>query len=72
MGKPCMCTDLGYDGRMAADEKTYRWVNDGELGPGRMRYGADYNPEQWSRDVWHEDVRLMREAGVNIVSLGIF
>jgi len=67
-----MCTDLGYDGRMAADEKTYRWVNDGELGPGRMRYGADYNPEQWSRDVWHEDVRLMREAGVNIVSLGIF
>ncbi|RZI92126.1 MAG: beta-galactosidase, partial [Microbacterium sp.] len=37
-----------------------------------MRYGADYNPEQWPRDVWHDDMRLMREAGVNIVSLGIF
>ncbi|CAL4861107.1 Beta-galactosidase III [Microbacterium sp. MM2322] len=37
-----------------------------------MRYGADYNPEQWPREVWDDDVRLMREAGVNIVSLGIF
>ena len=57
---------------MAIDDTTYRWVNDGTLGSGRMRYGADYNPEQWSRDVWREDMRLMREAGVNIVSLGIF
>ncbi|MCT7355140.1 beta-galactosidase [Streptomyces sp. 15-116A] len=38
----------------------------------RFVYGADYNPEQWPRDVWEEDVRLMREAGVNLVSLGIF
>ncbi|HEX5856567.1 MAG TPA: beta-galactosidase, partial [Microbacterium sp.] len=37
-----------------------------------MLYGADYNPDQWPEDVWDEDVRLMREAGVNIVSLGIF
>ncbi len=35
-------------------------------------FGGDYNPEQWPRDVWDEDVRLMREAGVNLVSLGIF
>nr|WP_246414264.1 beta-galactosidase [Microbacterium thalassium] len=35
-------------------------------------YGADYNPDQWSEDVWDDDVRLMQEAGVNIVSLGIF
>jgi beta-galactosidase GanA len=32
-------------------------------------YGGDYNPEQWDRDVWREDVRLMQEAGVNLVSL---
>jgi beta-galactosidase len=38
----------------------------------RIGYGADYNPEQWSPDVWRQDVRLMREAGVNIVSLAIF
>jgi beta-galactosidase len=35
-------------------------------------YGGDFNPEQWPEEVWHEDVRLMREAGVNLVSLGIF
>ncbi|NYI03508.1 beta-galactosidase [Allostreptomyces psammosilenae] len=35
-------------------------------------YGADYNPDQWPREVWDEDVRLMREAGVNVVSLAIF
>jgi beta-galactosidase len=35
-------------------------------------YGADYNPDQWPEEVWDEDVRLMQEAGVNIVSLGIF
>lgn len=57
---------------MAIDDASYRWVKDGAAGPGVMRYGADYNPEQWSRDVWQEDMRLMREAGVNIVSLGIF
>ena len=37
-----------------------------------IAYGADYNPEQWSRDVWLEDVELMRRAGVNVVNLGIF
>ncbi|WP_052226911.1 beta-galactosidase [Microbacterium mangrovi] len=37
-----------------------------------LAYGGDYNPDQWSEDVWREDVRLMREAGVNIVSLPIF
>jgi beta-galactosidase len=35
-------------------------------------YGGDYNPEQWPEGVWLEDVRLMREAGVNLVSVGIF
>jgi len=37
-----------------------------------LAYGADYNPEQWPEKVWAEDARLMREAGVNLVSLGIF
>lgn len=35
-------------------------------------YGADYNPEQWDRSMWEQDFRLMQEAGVNLVSLGIF
>jgi beta-galactosidase len=35
-------------------------------------YGGDYNPDQWTPDIWEEDARLMQEAGVNLVSLGIF
>lgn len=38
----------------------------------KMAYGGDYNPEQWPEEVWQEDVRLMKEAGVTLVSLGIF
>ncbi|MEV3854754.1 beta-galactosidase [Streptomyces sp. NPDC050095] len=38
----------------------------------RLAFGGDYNPEQWPESVWHEDVRLMREAGVTTVSVGIF
>lgn len=37
-----------------------------------MCYGGDYNPEQWPEAVWAEDVALMRLAGVNLVSLGVF
>ena len=43
--------------------------------PGRLRslaFGGDYNPEQWPEDVWVEDVRLMREAGVSMVTVGVF
>lgn len=35
-------------------------------------FGGDYNPEQWPEEVWHEDVRLMREAHVNRVTVGVF
>jgi len=37
-----------------------------------IAFGGDYTPEQWSRETWLEDVALMREAGVNLVSVGIF
>jgi beta-galactosidase len=37
-----------------------------------VRYGADYNPEQWPERLWPEDVARMREARVSMVSLGIF
>ena len=35
-------------------------------------YGGDYNPEQWDEATFAEDLELMAEAGVNLVSLGIF
>ncbi|MEP6844083.1 MAG: beta-galactosidase [Pseudolysinimonas sp.] len=38
----------------------------------QIGFGGDYNPEQWDPAVWKEDVALMQEAGVNLVSVGIF
>ncbi|WP_045742318.1 beta-galactosidase [Actinoplanes rectilineatus] len=35
-------------------------------------FGGDYNPEQWPEKVWDDDVALMRQAGITMVSLGIF
>ena len=37
-----------------------------------IAFGGDYNPEQWPRETWVEDVALMREAGVNLVSVNIW
>ncbi|WP_309135513.1 beta-galactosidase [Cellulomonas sp.] len=37
-----------------------------------LLYGADWNPEQWDPEVWREDVALMRAAGVNLVTVGVF
>ncbi|MFK0003449.1 beta-galactosidase [Paenarthrobacter sp. NPDC090522] len=39
---------------------------------GGIAYGGDYNPEQWPREVWLEDARLMQQAGVNLVTLAVF
>lgn len=41
---------------------------------GHMIHGADYNPEQWieTPEVWDEDMRLMKLAGMNSASVGIF
>ncbi|HEX7301867.1 beta-galactosidase [Lentzea sp.] len=39
---------------------------------GRLVYGGDYNPEQWPEEMWFSDVALMREAGVNLVNVGVF
>lgn len=37
-------------------------------------HGGDYNPDQWldRPDILEEDIRLMRQAHVNCVSVGIF
>jgi beta-galactosidase len=42
------------------------------LGVDGLVFGCDYNPEQWGRDVWREDVRLMRQAGINLVAINVF
>jgi beta-galactosidase len=37
-----------------------------------LRFGGDYSPDQWPEHVWAQDVALMRQAGVNLVSVGVF
>jgi beta-galactosidase len=38
----------------------------------RIHFGGDYYPEQWPEEVWAEDTRLMKEAGVTMVTAGVF
>ncbi|WOF24236.1 beta-galactosidase [Microbacterium betulae] len=40
--------------------------------PEGLLFGGDYNPEQWPRETWREDIALMRRAKVNTVTLGVF
>ena len=39
-----------------------------------MLHGGDYNPDQWIRtpEIWDEDMRLMKLAHCNAMSVGIF
>lgn len=41
---------------------------------GGFLHGGDYNPEQWLErpDILEEDVRLMKKAGINSATLGVF
>jgi beta-galactosidase len=65
-------TDQTQTSRKQQARRPWRWPQPLAGKNSRIWYGGDYNPEQWPREVWQEDVRLMRQAGVNIVSLAIF
>lgn len=41
---------------------------------GGIMHGGDYNPEQWldRPDILEEDIRLMKQAGMNSATLGVF
>ncbi len=38
----------------------------------KIAYGGDYNPEQWPEEVWEEDMRCFKLAGIDIVTLNVF
>ena len=38
----------------------------------RILYGGDYNPNQWPREVWQEDMRLFQKAGINSATVNVF
>ncbi len=37
-----------------------------------MLHGGDYNPDQWPEAVWDEDMRLMKLAHCNAMTVAIF
>lgn len=41
---------------------------------GYIIHGGDYNPDQWinTPEIWDEDMRLMKLAGINSATVGIF
>ncbi len=41
---------------------------------GHIIHGGDYNPDQWinSKEIWDEDMRLMKLAHINSATIGIF
>ncbi|AEI43261.1 beta-galactosidase [Paenibacillus mucilaginosus] len=39
---------------------------------GKIRYGGDYNPEQFPREIWDEDMKLFGEAGIDIATVNVF
>lgn len=38
----------------------------------KILYGGDYNPEQWDRETWKEDMRLFKLADIDVVTLNVF
>ncbi|MGB8452519.1 MAG: beta-galactosidase [Anaerocolumna sp.] len=38
----------------------------------KIPYGGDYNPEQWTPEVWDEDMRLLKLADIDIVTINVF
>ncbi|MCL2805397.1 MAG: beta-galactosidase [Treponema sp.] len=38
----------------------------------KVLYGGDYNPEQWSKETWKEDRRLLALAGIDTVTINVF
>ena len=39
----------------------------------KIWHGGDYNPEQWdSQEIWDEDVRMFKLAGIDVATLNVF
>ncbi|GAA1976381.1 beta-galactosidase [Isoptericola halotolerans] len=38
----------------------------------KIRYGGDYNPEQWPREIWEEDYAAFDQASIDTVTLNVF
>ncbi|HIU77276.1 MAG TPA: beta-galactosidase [Candidatus Pelethocola excrementipullorum] len=38
----------------------------------RILYGGDYNPNQWPKEIWAEDMRIFKNARINSATINVF
>ncbi|SFO91708.1 beta-galactosidase [Salibacterium halotolerans] len=38
----------------------------------KIWFGGDYNPEQWDKETWDEDIRMFKLAGIDVATLNVF
>ncbi len=38
----------------------------------KIWYGGDYNPDQWEKPIWDEDLRMFKLAGIDVATLNVF
>ncbi|WP_430606494.1 beta-galactosidase [Enterococcus sp. DIV1368d] len=35
-------------------------------------FGGDYNPNQWPKEIWEEDIRIFKKASINSATVNVF
>ena len=38
----------------------------------RILYGGDYNPNQWPREIWNQDMAYFKDARINSATINVF
>jgi len=38
----------------------------------KILYGGDYNPNQWPKEIWEEDMRFFQKAHINSATINVF
>jgi len=38
----------------------------------KIWYGGDYYPDQWEKEIWDEDIRMFKLAGIDVATLNVF
>lgn len=38
----------------------------------KILYGGDYNPNQWEKSIWKEDMRIFKNARINSATINVF
>lgn len=38
----------------------------------RILYGGDYNPNQWPKEIWDEDMKYFKDARINSATINVF